>query len=303
MSVIETVALTKRFRRCEAVSALDLKLEEHSVFALMGPNGAGKTTFIKLLMNLISPTLGHAIVLGQDSEQLRGSALAKIGYVSENQRLPEWMTAEGFLSYLRPFYPSWDRGFEGKLVQRFELPRKQKLKQLSRGMKMKVALASALAFHPKLIILDEPLSGLDPVVRDDLMESLSELTGETTVLFSSHDLAEIESFSSHVGYMDHGRLLLCEPMARVRERFRAVEIQSDTPLRVPERMPAEWRRFSADQCSARWIESDFDIKESMAAATEVFGAVRIESSALPLREVFLSMARGGRNVGPNEGEK
>jgi ABC-2 type transport system ATP-binding protein len=301
MHAIEAVELTKRFRRCDAVRALNLQIEENSIYALMGPNGAGKTTLIKILMNLMSPTLGKALVLGQNSEDLRGSALRTIGYVSENQRLPEWMTAEMFLAYLRPFYPSWDRNFEQRLFQQFDLPRKQKLKLLSRGMKMKVALASALAFRPKLIILDEPLSGLDPLVRDDLMECLLELRGETTVLFSSHDLAEIESFASHVGYMDKGCLHLSEPMPVVREQFRAVEIHSEAALNFPKKLPLEWRRFTLDSNVARWVEMNFDGEKSMSIATEVFGPVRMETSPIPLREVFLSLSRKKKEAAMNEG--
>ena len=183
-------------------------------------------------------------MLGQDAGELTGKRLETIGYVSENQKLADWMTAESFLSYWRPFYPKWDSGLEERLVKRFEVPRKQKLKSLSRGMRMKVALTSALAYHPRLIVLDEPLSGLDPLVRDDLMESLLALAGETTVLFSSHDLAEVDSFASHVGYMDRGRLMLSEPMASVRERFRRVEATGGAELARPATLPAEWLQFT-----------------------------------------------------------
>ena len=137
------------------------------------------------------------------------------------------------MSYWRPFYPPWDRALEDRLVKQFELPLKQKLKHLSRGMKMKAALTSALAYHPKLILLDEPLSGLDLLVRDELMEGLLALANESTVLISSHDLAEIDSFASHVGYMDCGHLQLSEPMASIRERFRGVEIMSATSRPFP----------------------------------------------------------------------
>jgi ABC-2 type transport system ATP-binding protein len=124
MHAIETVALTRRFRRVEAVRDLNLQVAEGSVYALMGPNGAGKSTLIKLLMNLMAPTSGSASLLGVDTERLRGAKLESIGYVSENQKLPEWMTVESFLSYWRPFYPSWDRDLERKLVKRFELAAK-----------------------------------------------------------------------------------------------------------------------------------------------------------------------------------
>jgi ABC-2 type transport system ATP-binding protein len=120
------------------------------------------------------------------------------------------MTAGGMLDYFRAFYPNWDRALEQQLVRQFDLPLKRKLKHLSRGMRMKVSFASSLAYRPSLIILDEPFSGLDPLVRDELIEGLIERAPETTIFLSSHDLAEIESFSSHIGYLQQGRLLFSE---------------------------------------------------------------------------------------------
>jgi ABC-2 type transport system ATP-binding protein len=149
-------------------------------------------------LNLLSATTGSAEVLGRDSRTIRGKAYAEIGYVSENQEIPEWMKVGALLEYLRDFYPTWDSSLEQSLVKQFDLPLNRKIKALSRGMKMKLALASALAFHPRLIVLDEPFGGLDPLVRDQLIESLLERASESTVFISSHDLAEIESFASHV---------------------------------------------------------------------------------------------------------
>jgi ABC-2 type transport system ATP-binding protein len=183
---------------------------------------------------------------------------------------------------------------ESRLVKRFELPRKQKLKSLSRGMRMKAALTSVLAFHPRLMILDEPLSGLDPLVRDDLMEALLQLASETTVLFSSHDLAEIGSFASHVGYMDGGQMLLSEPMAAIRERFYTVEATGDAPLTQPTTLPVEWSRFNLNGATARWSETSYDAERTEARAREVFGPVQLQASAMTLREVFLTMARASR---------
>lgn len=303
MSAIETVALSRRFRRIQAVSELNLQVAEGSVYALMGPNGAGKSTLIKLLMNLIAPTSGTARLLGIHSEQLYGAKLESIGYVSENQKLPDWMTVEAFLSYWRPFYPTWDNHLERSLMRRFDLPKKQKLKRLSRGMRMKAALTSALAFHPRLLILDEPLSGLDPLVRDDLMAGLLELAGETTVLLSSHDLAEIDNFASHVGYIDHGRLLLSEPMPNVRKRFRRVDARSNTPFQTPATTPAEWLQPVFTESSASWTETDFDPDTSLARATSLLGPVTIESRQLTLREVFLTMAHAHRDTTQKDGAR
>src|SRR5882757_6370252 len=206
-AVIQTHSLTKSFRKVCALEQLTLDVPESAVYALVGPNGAGKTTAIKILMNLTSATSGTAEVLGTDSRQIRGKSYARIGYVSENQGMPEAMKVGAQLEYLRGFYPTWDRELEDSLIKQFELPRDRKIKALSRGMKMKLALAGALAFHPKLIVLDEPFGGLDALVRDQLIEGLLERAEESTIFISSHDLAEIESFASHVGYLESGKLL------------------------------------------------------------------------------------------------
>jgi len=207
---IRTQSLSKRFGRTIAVDNVGLAVPEGAIYALVGANGAGKTTLIKLLMNILRPNAGSAQVLGIDSHRLTGEAFNRIGYVSENQELPDVMTAGGMLDYFRAFYPNWDRALEQQLVRQFDLPLKRKLKHLSRGMRMKISFASSLAYRPSLIILDEPFSGLDPLVRDELIEGLIERAPETTIFLSSHDLAEIESFSSHIGYLQQGRLLFSE---------------------------------------------------------------------------------------------
>jgi len=207
---IRTESISKRFRRTVAVDAISLAVPEGSIYALVGANGAGKTTLIKLLMKILRPTSGAAQVLGMDCARLTGNAFTRIGYVSENQDLPDAMTVGAMLDYFRPFYPTWDKALEQQLVRQFDLPLQRKLKHLSRGMKMKASFASSLAYRPSLIILDEPFSGLDPLVRDELIEGLIERAPETTIFLSSHDLAEIESFSSHVGYLQNGRLLFSD---------------------------------------------------------------------------------------------
>jgi ABC-2 type transport system ATP-binding protein len=301
MLAIETIALTKRFKRVKAVQELNLQINEGEVYALMGPNGAGKTTLIKLLMNLMTPTGGEARVLGLNSESLQGKKFEKIGYVSENQRMPDWMTIESFLNYWRLFYPQWDRALEQSLAKRFDLPRKRKLKNLSRGVRMKAALTSVLAYRPRLIVLDEPLSGLDPLVRDELMDALLELRSETTILFSSHDLAEIEHFASHVGYMEGGRLAFSESMEGVRQRFCRLEATAGGPIGTPTNVPAAWLDFNAIESRAQWIETDYRPEESAKRASEVLGSVEIQATSLTLREIFLTSARLSRRKSEERG--
>jgi ABC-2 type transport system ATP-binding protein len=300
MHAIETIALNKHFRRVHAVRDVNLTIDEGSVYALMGPNGAGKTTLIKLLMNLMGPTKGRILMLGVAGYRLEGKGLETVGYVSENQKLPDWMTVGRFLAYCRPFYPTWDRSLEQRLVKRFGLPLKRRLKHLSRGMKMKAALTSALAFRRRLIVLDEPLSGLDPLVRDDLMESLRELASEATVLLSSHDLAEIESFCTHVGFMDDGRLLLSESIADVRSRFRRVSVTNHAPLAGPAAPPPAWLQFESSASTSNWIETGYDAERSAAQAREFFGPVETSAQPMALREVFLALARTNHPLIPGE---
>jgi len=160
MSILRMFDLTKKFRGTVALDGLNLEVPEGSVYALIGANGAGKTTAIKILMNILQPTSGHAETLGL--QKLSPREFQQIGYVSENQEMPEWMTVGYFMAYLKPFYPTWDDARAEELLRQFELPRDRKLKHLSRGMKMKAALASSLAYRPKLIVLDEPLQRSRP---------------------------------------------------------------------------------------------------------------------------------------------
>ena len=209
-NAIEAEGLTRRFGRKLAVSGLSFRVPHGSLFALLGPNGAGKTTAIKLLMNLLEPTRGNVRVLGTDSTRLGPSELAQIGYVSENQRLPGWMTVAELLAYLRPLYPSWNEAFCRNLLGGFSLPLNEKIKNLSRGMKVKAALLSSLAYRPRLLVLDEPFSGLDPLVREELIRGVLEWAGEEswTVLISSQDVDEIERLADWVAFLDAGNLVL-----------------------------------------------------------------------------------------------
>ena len=143
-AIIETHQLTRRFGKTLAVRNLSLQVPEGSVFAFLGPNGAGKTTVIKMLMNMIRPTSGTARMLGTDSLRLGPAQLARIGYVSENQEMLEWMTVQQLIDYCRPMYPTWDQDLCRQLIRQFELPLNRKLKTFSRGMKVKASLLSSL---------------------------------------------------------------------------------------------------------------------------------------------------------------
>ena len=294
---IRTDGLAKKFRGVEALRDLNLVVPEGAVYALVGPNGAGKTTAIKILMNIFRATRGRAEVLGFDSTQLAGQKFCAVGYVSENQDLPGWMRVRDLLEYLRPFYPSWDRSLEDDLVRQFDLPLSRKLRHLSRGMRMKAALASALAYHPKLIVLDEPFTGLDPLVRDELIQGLLERAEEATIFVSSHDLAEIESFASHVGYLEQGRLIFSEELPTLVDRFREVELTYDAPPALPQILPESWMQVGSSAGVIRFVETRFDPAETIAQVRSVLGDPKDATfDAMSLRSIFLAMAKDGRRT-------
>ena len=286
--------LTKRFRDVAALNGLNMSVPEGSIFGLVGPNGAGKTTAIKIVMNILRATSGRAQVLGWDSRDLAGSAFCSIGYVSENQKLPEWMRVTDFLAYVHNFYPTWDREFENDLVKRFDLPAKRKLKMLSRGMRMKVALASSLAYRPRLIVMDEPFSGLDPLVRDELIECILHGAAGATLLISSHDLGEIEAFVSHIGYLEAGRLRFSEELGTLASRFRQIELAlAASPLLTT--LPESWMHLDVSKSTVRFIESRYDQGRTPSEIRQVFGDVSGATyTPMSLRSIFLAIARDAR---------
>jgi ABC-2 type transport system ATP-binding protein len=293
--MIDIRGLWKRFGRFDAVRDLSLAVPEGSAFALIGPNGAGKTTTIKTAMNIIEPDKGEVRMMGVDSRALQAADYARIGYVSENQDLPEGLTVGQFLAYLRPFYPTWDEALEKTLLGQSRLPLDRRIRNLSHGMRVKLTLTTALAFRPQLLILDEPFNGLDPLVRDEFMELLLAELGEATLLISSHDLGEIEGVASHVGFIDQGRLLFQEPMEELTSRVRAVNVVLEGDAALPAAAPASWLDLKASGSVVSFVETRFDEARLKAQAAAVFGSIRrIEIQPVELRAIFTTIARSIR---------
>ena len=288
------IGLSKQYDKLPVLDHLDFEVPEGSVFGLIGPNGAGKTTTIKIMMNILKPTTGRVEVLGIDSRELGPDDLTKIGYVSENQEMPGWMTIRYLLAYLKPFYPTWDDARAAELLHGFELPPDRQLRHLSRGMWMKAALASSLAYRPRLLVLDEPFSGLDPLVREDLIAGLIDSASETTILISSHDLGDIETFASHIGYLDKGHLRFSEEMTSLAARFREVEVTLDgfATITNQSNWPPEWLRRESTSALVRFVDSRFDQERTTNDIRRVFGDVRhISVQAMTLRAIFVTLGR------------
>jgi ABC-2 type transport system ATP-binding protein len=284
--------LTCRYGRTEALAGLTFSVPEGSLFALLGPNGAGKTTTIRVLMNILRPSHGEATVLGVDTRLLGHRELRTIGYVSENQKLPLWMTVAELLAFCRPFYATWDDGLCRKLIDEFDVPPHVTLARLSRGVRIKAALVSSLAYRPRLLVLDEPFSGLDPVVRDDLIRGVLELAGEErwSVLISSHDLDEVERLVDAVGFIDAGRLALIAPLADLHARFRRVEITVDSPAPTAA-LPSHCTGLQTSGRVVRFVETTYEPGETERLAAAAFPGGRVELFPMTLREIFVAIAR------------
>ncbi len=286
----------KHFGSHAALKGLNLAVPEGSAYALIGANGAGKTTTIKLALNMIAPNSGAAEILGIDTRRLGPALLTQIGYVSESQALPQRMRVGDYLGYLRPYYPTWDGDLETSMVRRLQLPLGRRIGDLSHGMRIKVALACALPYRPKLLILDEPFSGLDALVRDEFMEDLLMQAGEMTILISSHELAEIEHVTTHVGFIDAGKMLLEDSMTDLNARIREVRVTLEGSAVLPERLPKEWLGARAFGNVLSFVDTRYVEAELPGRVRAIIGPARqIEPRAMPLRSVFTTLARAARD--------
>lgn len=206
---IRLKGLRKTFGDNVAVDDLSLEIPSGSIFGFLGPNGAGKTTTIKTMLGLLHPNSGDGEILGLDMVRDSVAIREKIGYVAEVQNLYGHMTVEGILEFCRSFYPHWNKGIANKYLDFFSLPRKEKVRNLSKGMKTQLALVVAMAPEPELLILDEPTSGLDTINRQEFLRIvLEELSVQgRTVFFSSHLLHDVERVADKVAIINNGRLI------------------------------------------------------------------------------------------------
>ena len=220
--VIDVTKLTRRFDSKTALDAVSLSMPRGAVYGLVGANGAGKTTLIKHILGLLRAQSGLVRVFGLDPVADPVGVLSRIGYLSEENDLPGWMRVDELIRYSRAFRPTWDDAYAEELQQSFALDPAAKIKNLSKGQKARVGILIALAYRPDLLVLDEPSSGLDPIVRRDILGAIiSTIAHEgRTVLFSSHLLEEVEQVADHVTMINRGSIVLSAPLEEIREAHR-----------------------------------------------------------------------------------
>ena len=222
MGIIELSQVTRRFGAQTALDSVSLSLPRGAVYGLVGANGAGKTTLIRHVLGLLKAESGSVRVFGLDPVRDPVGVLSRIGYLSEENDLPGWMRVDELLRYTQAFYPRWDEGYADELRHTFALDGAARIKTLSKGQKARAGLLIALAHRPELLVLDEPSSGLDPIVRRDILGAVIRTIAHEgrTVLFSSHLLDEVEEVADHVTMIDHGTIVLSAPLDEIKSSHR-----------------------------------------------------------------------------------
>jgi ABC-2 type transport system ATP-binding protein len=292
-NVVEARQLEKSYGAVKALASLDLELRSGSAVALVGRNGSGKSTLLRLLMGFFRPTSGTARVLGHEPTRLPEKIRAQIGYVADGQDLPTGMVVADYFNYLRPFYPTWDREFETKLIGLLQVPLTRKLRHLSRGQRMKAAIVGALAFHPRLLILDEPFSGLDPAVRDEVMDALFETmrSQEWTMVISSHEIEEVERLADEVIVLDDGKALVREDKDALLGNCRMVSLHSAL-MPAADAMPGTWWNVARGEELVTFVDGDYSeetLEESVSLHFPDARHVTVEPA--PLRSIVRALLR------------
>ena len=290
-TVVEIRNLSRSFGSKQALADVSLSVARGAVFGLVGENGAGKTTLIKHLLGLLRAQQGSVRVFGLDPVADPPGVLSRIGYLSEDRDLPDWMSVEELVNFTQAFFPQWDKRLAAELLATFELDPRQNVKSLSRGQRARAGLLVALAHRPKLLVLDEPSSGLDPIVRRDILAAIIRTVADEgrTVLFSSHLLDEVERVADQVTMLHAGQLVLSQPLDDLLGTHRRVT------LRFAEPQPAGFTLPGALSCTGEsrdWTCLCNGQLELLKQAAVARGGQVVEEASPSLDEVFVARVKG-----------
>lgn len=285
-AVVAVTHLSRRFGSTLALDDVSVEVPRGCVFGLVGENGAGKSTLIKHLLGLWRTESGTVRVFGRDPVREPAAVLARIGYLSEQPDLPEWMRAGELLRYTQAFYPRWDERYAGELLQQFGLDADARVKTLSKGQRARLGLIVAEAHRPDLLILDEPSSGLDPIVRRDILETIIRTVTDEgrTVLFSSHLLDEVERVSDHLALLHRGSLRLCAPLDDIKARHRRMVLRFEV---APQAAPDVPSAIHVEGAGREWTVLCDAHRTHGPSLAQHLGASLVEDTQASLDEIFI----------------
>jgi ABC-2 type transport system ATP-binding protein len=275
-----------------AVDGLTFDVPANSICGFLGRNGAGKSTAIRMMMNLIDPSGGSATLLGLDSRRDHAALMPRVGYVAEAPVLYDWMKVREAVWFTARFYRTWNRGRVDSLLRRFGIDCEQKVRKLSRGTYAQLALVLALGGDPELLILDEPATGLDVLVRRDFLEGIIQLIQQDgrTVLFSSHLVHEVERVADHVVIIDKGRLALSMGIDDLKSGVRRLIVRQPYPERVPD-VPGVLRHCRDGRDLVLTVQDGGAPTRTAIAAS---GGEVLEVAGLSLEDIFIDVVAGAR---------
>lgn len=283
---------TKTYGSRAAVKDLNIEVPKGSIFGLLGQNGAGKSTTIKTLLNLLQPTAGRLSVLGLDSIGDSVALRRRVGYLPEEPTYYRWMKVEEIVRFSASFYPTWDAALADSLLKQLDLPRDRKMRELSRGMQAKVGLVMALGSRPEVLVLDDPTSGLDAIVRHEFLEAMiGNVQAEGgTVFFSSHLLHEMERIADEVAILHQGRLIVRDSLEHLKRRTK--KLRAVYPDAVPESFELDGLvRVARDTHQVLLTVQAFE--SAMPERLRQAGAETVEVIDLSLEEIFVDAIKGG----------
>ncbi|WP_218944239.1 ABC transporter ATP-binding protein [Marinicella rhabdoformis] len=271
---------------------LNLQLETGQIMGFIGPNGAGKSTTIRILMGLVQQDSGSVNVLGHRLPEQQRAAKWDIGYASEDMRLYGKVDIQWHMDYMKSIYVSWDSGYAKTLLKRFDLLADHKIKGLSHGQRVKAALLLMLARRPKLLILDEPTTGLDPVARHEVLNELMDvlLEGDRSILFSSHNTQDIEQLSDHIAFIDKGRIIQSKDKESYLESWRRLRLKVDDGVKLPNMVGIVEQRRVGHQA----IITSNGFNDDLAEVYRNCGAEIESVERMTLEEIFVSEVQASR---------
>jgi ABC-2 type transport system ATP-binding protein len=275
-----------------ALENIDLALPAGSIMGFIGANGAGKSTTIRILMGLVHQDAGTVQVLGHSMPEDQAAAKFDIGFVSEDMRLYGAATLAWHMDFLRPMYPRWDQTYAEDLARRFDLKPQQKIKGLSHGQRVKAALLLALARRPRLLVLDEPTTGLDPVARMEVLgELMSVLADEDrTILFSSHNTLDVEQISDQITFIDRGRIIDSDDKEAFLDRWRRLRLVLPPDGVVP-RLPGVVQVGGSSHLP---VLTTNRFEPAMVSACNDLGATVQAVDTMTLEEIFVANVHNRR---------
>jgi len=291
--VVDVAGLSRRFGQKVALDEVSFVASAGRIYGLVGANGAGKTTLIKHLLGLLRAKSGSVRVFGRDPVRDPVGVLRRVGYLSEERELPEWMRIDELMRYTQAYHPSWDMGYADDLLDTFNLDRAKKVKELSKGMRAQTGLVAAVAHRPDLLILDEPSTGLDAVVRKDILDAIIRTVADDgrTVIFSSHLLEEVERMSDHVTMIHNGRVALEGSVESIRDAHQRSSVTFAERL---DEAPKIDGALSTEGSGRSWsVVHNGSIERFRQSVAQLGGEV-VQSRDATLEEIFIARVGRGR---------